>query len=58
MRPFEVQRRAAESDCLTRIRSIGQQHRIARGTQEPESGPRHIEHGLRGMLENIRKELE
>lgn len=48
----------SESDCLTRIRAIGQQHRIARGTRETESGPKHIEHGLRGMLENIRRGLE
>ena len=50
--PFGRVKRA-ESECLTRIRSIGRHHRIARGTQAPRNGPMHIEHGLNSMVEDI-----
>lgn len=48
----------AESDCLTLIRAIGQHHRIARGSQVPDIGQKHIEHGLRWIIENIKMEMQ
>lgn len=36
----------AESECLTRIRDIGQRHRIARNTLDKGEGLRHVSDGL------------
>lgn len=43
----------AESDCLTRIRSIGQQHRIARDTRARGPGPRSSDDILAEVLADL-----